>query len=153
MGDAQQMQAFRYETPATDKPKTIVWLAKTDRLFATMQVIASGGETNLHSHSHLDGFWYVVRGRARFYSDTNTVHSELGPSEGVLIPRGVKYWFESASDEPLEILQIECSDVAFKTKAELMSDRQNHEPRSPNKTSQHLEAGALPASKQSRGQA
>lgn len=153
MSDAPQMQAFRYDTPATEKPKTIVWLAKTDRLFATVQVITSGGETNLHSHSHLDGFWYVLKGRARFYSDQSTVHSELGPSEGVLIPRGVRYWFESAGDEPLEILQLECSDIPFKTKAELIADRVDHASPAGRKQSQHLDAGAIPSREITRGPA
>lgn len=151
MDDGNRMQAFRYDTPATEKPKTIVWLAKTDRLFATVQVITSGGETNLHSHSHLDGFWYVLKGRARFYSDVNTVHAELGPSEGVLIPRGVKYWFESAGDEPLEILQLECSDVPFKTKAELIADRVDHAAPAARKESQHVEAGTIAARDNTRG--
>lgn len=145
MTDAPQMHAFRYDTPAADKPKTIVWLAKTDRLFATVQVIASGGETNLHSHSHLDGFWYVLKGRARFYSDVDTVHCELGPSEGVLIPRGARYWFESAGDQPLEILQLECSDIPFKTKAELIADRVDHAGDF-KRRSAHVEAGEIPPS-------
>jgi mannose-6-phosphate isomerase-like protein (cupin superfamily) len=117
---------FKFVNPETGKAKTVVWLARTDRLFATMQCITKGGETNLHSHSHLDGFWFVVKGRARFYSDVDTVACELGPMEGALVPRGVKYWFESASDEPLELLQVEASDVALRTHQELMADRTNH---------------------------
>lgn len=143
MSEQAQMQRFRYDTPTPERPKTIVWLAKTDRLFATVQVITNGGETNLHSHSHLDGFWYVLKGRARFYCDVDTVHSELGPSEGVLIPRGAKYWFESVGSEPLEILQLECSDVPLKTKAELLADRQDFVPPKQGQTSTHIDPGQL----------
>jgi mannose-6-phosphate isomerase-like protein (cupin superfamily) len=123
-----QMQPFRYQRPEADKPKKIVWLGKTDRLFATIQVITKGGETNLHSHTHLDGLWYVLKGRGKFYSDETTLVGDLGPGEGILIPRGVKYWFESTGDEPLEILQVECSDKAFHTHNELMADRNDFTP-------------------------
>jgi mannose-6-phosphate isomerase-like protein (cupin superfamily) len=80
-------------------------------MFAMVQVLAEGGENNLHSHATLDGFWFVLKGRVRFYSDFTTVAAELGPLEGILVPRGAKYWFESASKEPLELLQVECSEV------------------------------------------
>ncbi|HZU08108.1 MAG TPA: cupin domain-containing protein [Chloroflexota bacterium] len=126
--EVRPMEAFKYIRPAVDRPKTIVWLAKTDRLFATVQVITHGGETNLHAHSHLDGVWFVLRGRARFYSDLNTVAAELGEYEGILIPRGAKYWFESVGDEPLEILQVECSDIPLRTHEELMADRTDYTP-------------------------
>lgn len=124
----QTMKPFCYERPEPNKPKKIVWLGKTDHLFATIQVITRGGESNLHSHTHLDGLWYVLKGRARFYSDQTTLAANIGPGEGVLIPRGVKYWFESAGDEPLEILQVEGSDKAIRTHDELMSDRNDFTP-------------------------
>lgn len=123
-----QMVPFRYSMPETDRPKKVVWLARTDRLFAAVQVVHKGGETNLHSHAHLDGFWFVLSGRGRFYSDETTVACEVGPNEGVLIPRGVKYWFENAGEEPLELMQVECSDIAMKTKEALVSDRTDFHP-------------------------
>jgi len=131
MSQDNAMTSFNYDPPTADKPKKIVWLARTDRLFAAIQVIASGGETNLHSHSHLDGLWFVLRGKARFYSDETTIHCELGPQQGVLVPRGTKYWFERIGDEPLEILQVECSDVAMNTNKDLIGDRVDYTPRAP----------------------
>jgi mannose-6-phosphate isomerase-like protein (cupin superfamily) len=123
-----QMQAFKYEKPETDRPKTIVWLARTDRLISDVQVINQGGETNLHSHTHLDGFWFVLSGRARFYGEGNKVLADIGKHEGILLPRGSKYWFESGSDEPLELLQIEASDKPVHSQQELVSDRIDHAP-------------------------
>jgi mannose-6-phosphate isomerase-like protein (cupin superfamily) len=56
----------------------------------------------------MDGMWMVLTGRARFYGEGDEVIGEFGPLEGVYIPRDVKYWFESASeDEPLQLLQVE----------------------------------------------
>src|SRR4051794_37575363 len=96
---AREPHAFKYQTPPVDRAKTIVWLARTDILFADVQVLQDGGETNLHSHSHLDGFWMVLSGRARFYGEGDVVLADLGKHEGVLLPRGTKYWFESVGPE------------------------------------------------------
>ena len=101
-------------------------LARTDRLLAAVQTVTKGGETNLHSHSHLDGLWFVLRGRARFYSGQREVVGEFGAFEGVLVPRGARYWFESSGEEPLEILQVECSDIAFGSEEELAKDRTDY---------------------------
>lgn len=56
------VRTFRYDRlPPGPKPRQILWLAKTDRLFATVQVTRNGGETNLHSHSHLGNFYALPR--------------------------------------------------------------------------------------------
>ena len=49
----------------------------------------------------------VLAGRVRFYGPGDVMIGEFGKYEGILIPRGEQYWFESASDdEELEILQM-----------------------------------------------
>jgi hypothetical protein len=40
--------------------------------------------------------------------------AELGPLQGIHLPRGFFYWFESASPETLEILQVEAIDKTVK---------------------------------------
>src|SRR5437879_3465016 len=140
-GEPRQPQTSKYTTPAADRARTIRCRARTDILFADVQILRDGGETNLHSHSHLDGFWMVLSGRARFYGEGDALIGDLGPREGVLLPRGTKYWFESVGPEPLEILQIEASDRAMLTNAELMSDRVDYTPRpSGGPPTRHLEA-------------
>ena len=42
-------QSFKYQTPGVERGKTIVWLSRTDILFADVQVLKDGGETNLHA--------------------------------------------------------------------------------------------------------
>lgn len=90
-------RVFKYKKPGDDQAfgKHVTRLARTDRMIANLQVLREGGENNLHSHSHLDGFWMVLGGRARFYGDKNVLIADLGPMEGVLIPRNFKYWFEA----------------------------------------------------------
>ena len=80
----------------------------------------------MHSHPHLDGFWFVRRGSARFYTlgDNGTeVLAELRAGDGVLIPKGFPYSFEivtlEGEDEgECELMQMECADVAISGKRE-----------------------------------
>jgi mannose-6-phosphate isomerase-like protein (cupin superfamily) len=99
-------QVFRYEAVDTELHKKVVTLGQTDLMHAMVQIVKDGGETNLHSHPGNDGFWFVLSGRARFYGEHDTLIGEFGQHEGVLIPRGCKYWFESASPERLEIMRV-----------------------------------------------
>src|ERR1051326_7923216 len=105
--EPQPMPAFRYVRPPADRSKSSTWLATTDHVFATVQLVSDGRETNLHAHDHLDGLWFVLSGRARFCSDEQTLVAEVGERDGELIPRGAKYRFESVGPEPLEVLQVE----------------------------------------------
>ena len=124
-----QPQVFRYQPPARDERATkhLVRLARTDRQFSAVQIVKEGGENNLHSHAHMDGFWFVLGGRVRFYGgEDNVVIAELGKHEGILVPRGYPYWFESAGDEDLELLQIESADIPILSNEQLMADRKNY---------------------------
>jgi mannose-6-phosphate isomerase-like protein (cupin superfamily) len=120
-------KVMRYERPELEEgqPKAVKMLGRTDRAFFAVQLVKEGGENNLHSHAHVDGFWFVLSGRARFYTTDDELLGDFGPLEGVVIPRGYPYWFESAGDEPLELLQFEASDEAFGQPNE---DRVDHAP-------------------------
>jgi mannose-6-phosphate isomerase-like protein (cupin superfamily) len=106
-------RAFKYTKPEfkSGHPTSVISLARTTRMWARMQVHSKGGEIGLHAHKHLDGFWMVIKGRARFYTDGDVVIADAGPMEGVLLPRGYKYRFEKIGDEDLEILQVESFDI------------------------------------------
>ena len=115
-----------------DMPKKVTILSRTDRVVAAVQVIRSGGENNLHSHSHLDGVWTVLSGRAKSYGPGDELMADLGPMEGILIPRGCKYWFESSDpDQTLIIHQVEASDISMVSIQDLIKDRINHAPPKP----------------------
>ncbi len=111
---ASAISTFRYEKPgAISGDKMIVELAKSDVIRGRVQVVRRGGENNLHSHEGMDGFWMVLNGRVRFYGPGDAVIAELGRHEGILIPRGVQYWFESADEsQDLELLQMAGFDKA-----------------------------------------
>ena len=92
----------------------IVRLCRTDLLYSSVQVLKEGGENNLHAHNAQNGFWFVLSGRVRFYGAENKVLGEFGKHEGIHIPRGFYYWFESCGDETLELLQVEAVDLTQK---------------------------------------
>jgi mannose-6-phosphate isomerase-like protein (cupin superfamily) len=106
---------FGYQAPGPlDKGKGIVKLCRSDIVYSNVQVLQAGGENNLHAHPAQDGIWIVLKGRVKFYGKGDVVLAELGPMQGIHIPRGFYYWFESASPEVLEILQVEAIDKSVK---------------------------------------
>ena len=111
----REASVFRYRPPRELKTKRgIAPLARSDILFSAVQVIREGGENTLHSHAGMDGFWFVLRGRARFHGAGDKLIAEIGQHEGVFVPRNVPYWFESVGDELLELLQVEAIDKRLK---------------------------------------
>jgi mannose-6-phosphate isomerase-like protein (cupin superfamily) len=103
-------KTFQVRPQLLESGKKVTMLAKTDILSCGVQVVASGGETNLHAHMADDAIWLVLGGRARFYTTDDALVAELGKNEALLIPRGEPYWFESASDENLVIMRIAAKD-------------------------------------------
>lgn len=120
-------RAFKYKRPEFENGKRNVKLERTDRMIGIIQVLKRGGETNLHSHAHMDGLWMVLTGRVRFYGEGNALLGDFGPREGVLIPRGCPYWFENSEDEVAELLQVEAFDIAIPDDETLRRDRTNYE--------------------------
>ncbi|MBM3345675.1 MAG: cupin domain-containing protein [Betaproteobacteria bacterium] len=101
-------QLFRVEAPeiTPGKTRSISHLCTTDVCFAALQTLSEGGESRMHSHAAMDGFWMVLKGRAVFLSPGGEAF-RLGPMEGIMIPRGVPYSFHQEGEEQLNILQIE----------------------------------------------
>src|SRR5262249_34965690 len=96
LADPDQAFPLKYEKPPYEEGvKSYAPLARCDHLVAIVQVLREGGENQLHSHKNMDGFWFVLSGRVRFYGEDDVVLAECGTHEGILIPRTVKYWFES----------------------------------------------------------
>jgi mannose-6-phosphate isomerase-like protein (cupin superfamily) len=123
---------FQYDRPEFPKGRKVKMLARTDRMHAIVSSVKEGGENNLHSHRHQDGFYYVLKGRVTFYTTDDKVIGDLGPNEGIVIPRGYPYWFESSGEEMLELLSVESYDA--ETIGEPMKDRVDHQPQKTNMT-------------------
>jgi len=106
----QEPKVFKYQTPQFDGVKKTLQVCNSDLMKVQVQVVKEGGENNLHSHTGDDAFWYVMSGAVKFYGEGDEVIGQFNKGEGILIPRGFKYWFESSSSEPLEILRVTAKD-------------------------------------------
>ena len=106
----QEAKEFRYQTPQFEVVKKTLQVCNSDLMKVQVQVVKDGGENNLHTHTGDDAFWYVIRGAVKFYGEGDRLVGEYQKGEGILIPRGYKYWFESAAPEPLEILRVTAKD-------------------------------------------
>jgi mannose-6-phosphate isomerase-like protein (cupin superfamily) len=106
----QEAKVFKYQTPQFDGVKKTLQVCNSDLMKVQVQVVKDGGENNLHSHTGDDAFWYVISGAVKFYGEGDRLIGEYKKGEGILIPRGFKYWFESASSEALEILRVTAKD-------------------------------------------
>jgi mannose-6-phosphate isomerase-like protein (cupin superfamily) len=106
----QEAKEFRHQTPEFEGVKKTWQVCNSDLMKVQVQVVKNGGENNLHTHTGEDAFWYVIKGAVKFYGEGDKLVGEYRKGEGLLVPRGYKYWFESASDEPLEILRVTAKD-------------------------------------------
>jgi mannose-6-phosphate isomerase-like protein (cupin superfamily) len=106
----QEAKEFRHQTPDFEGVKKTWQVCNSDLMKVQVQVVKNGGENNLHTHTGEDAFWYVISGAVKFYGEGDKLVGEYKRGEGILVPRGYKYWFESASPEPLEILRVTAKD-------------------------------------------
>lgn len=113
---AQDAKEFRFQTPEFEGVKKTLTVCSSDLMKVQMQIVKDGGENNLHTHTGDDAFWYVVNGAVKFYGEGDKLIGEYRKGEGILIPRGFKYWFESGSKDPLEILRVTAKDQMVENK-------------------------------------
>jgi mannose-6-phosphate isomerase-like protein (cupin superfamily) len=125
-----QATVFSYTKQEPKQGKGMQMLCRSDIVIGAVQVVKQGGETNLHSHKLLDGVWFVLKGRARFYTMDDELVADLGQHEGILVPRGYPYWFERGDGpDDLEILQVEASARPLRSLDEVRQDRVDLAPR------------------------
>src|SRR5258706_12504970 len=104
---AKRASFFKRRAQRLDKGRTNTLMAKTDNMWATLKVYASGGENGLHTHPNEDHTFLVLQGKARYY-DAEGGHTDVGKHEGIMLPAGAYYWFEAISEEPLVLVRIGC---------------------------------------------
>lgn len=85
--------------------QTMRMLARAPQLWVHLKVYAAGGENGLHAHPEEDHAFFVLSGRARFVDELGTT-TEVGPFEGMIVPRGALYAFTSTANENLIMLRI-----------------------------------------------
>ena len=93
-------QTFRLRTPLLSQGRSHTILASskgdTGAMNVAIKCYAEGGENEFHAHAREDHTFIVLAGHARFHQPDQPAR-ELGRNEGILIPAGALYKFETAS--------------------------------------------------------
>jgi len=103
-----QIEATTFDIKAQllDQGRTMDLLAETDLLHAHIKVYAEGGENGLHTHDHEDHIFLVLTGEATFYTGVQEKKQVVGKYQGILLPKGAYYRFESTGSENLVLFRI-----------------------------------------------
>jgi mannose-6-phosphate isomerase-like protein (cupin superfamily) len=80
-------------------------LAVSENLWVHAKVYSEGGENSLHCHPKEDHGFVVLQGSATFV-DAHGTETVVGVFDGILIPKGVLYRFESGGGENLVMLRF-----------------------------------------------
>jgi mannose-6-phosphate isomerase-like protein (cupin superfamily) len=102
---APKAETFKLRSPLLSKGRLDTVIAETDLMQVRMKCYAEGGENVLHAHTNEDHFFVVLQGQATFHDQDDQV-TTLGRNEGIMLPRGAYYWFQSSGDEPLVMLRV-----------------------------------------------
>ena len=87
------------------KGRTNQVLSASRHLNVVLKTYASGGENEIHAHSHEDHLFVVLQGAAVFFGP----HGEQRRAERndcVLLPAGTMYRFQAEEQEPLVLLRV-----------------------------------------------
>ncbi|MBZ8180123.1 MAG: cupin domain-containing protein [Oscillatoria sp. PMC 1051.18] len=103
--NSPEPQVYQVRTQLLSKGRSDYVLASTDLMSVRIKCYAQGGENVLHSHPGEDHTFVVLAGKARFFGKDGEV-AELSRNQGILLPRGTYYKFQSCGDEPLVLLRV-----------------------------------------------
>ncbi|MFB2768934.1 cupin domain-containing protein [Pelatocladus sp. BLCC-F211] len=98
-------QLFRLRTQLLSKGRSDYTLASTDLMSIRIKCYAKGGENVLHAHPAEDHAFVILAGAAKFSGKEGEV-AMLTRNQGILLPKGCYYKFESCGDEPLVMLRV-----------------------------------------------
>ena len=105
MENGESPQLFRLKTQLLSKGRSDFTLANTDLMSIRIKCYAQGGENSLHTHPAEDHAFIVLDGAARFVGKDGAI-GVLGKNQGIMLPRGVYYRFESCGETPLVLLRV-----------------------------------------------
>ncbi len=107
----ERAQSFTLNgTPLLSAGQTMDLLARGPHLWLHAKVYAAGGENGLHAHPAEDHAFLILAGEATF-TDADGAETVVGPHDGMLIPRGTEYRFESSGKENLVMLRVGAGDT------------------------------------------
>ena len=97
---------FTLDSPLLAQGRFDNKVARTDLLTMIVKVYAAGGENALHMHPYEDHSFVILQGEATFHIGVGDNVKVLTKYEGVMLPRGVSYWFVSSASENLVMLRV-----------------------------------------------
>jgi mannose-6-phosphate isomerase-like protein (cupin superfamily) len=97
---------FNLDSPLLAQGRFDNKVARTDLLTMIVKVYAAGGENALHMHPYEDHSFVILQGEATFHIGVGDNVKVLTKYEGVMLPRGVSYWFVSSASENLVMLRV-----------------------------------------------
>ncbi len=103
--DHPKAQIFSLKTPLLSAGQTNTPVAGTDLLKVRVKVYAEGGENALHAHFDEDHSFVVLQGQATFHDDAGNTNM-VKKYEGILLPKGAYYYFQSTGNENLVLLRM-----------------------------------------------
>jgi mannose-6-phosphate isomerase-like protein (cupin superfamily) len=98
-------QPFSMKLPLLSEGRSDRVLCRTETVQIRGKVYAQGGENALHAHLKQDHAFFILSGQATVHDEEENL-TVLGPLEGVLLPAGAYYWFQSTGDENLVLLRF-----------------------------------------------
>lgn len=108
-------QVFNLRTPYLQQGRTTDVRAKTDTFTVTAKVYAEGGENAMHTHPNEDHTFVILEGQATFHLGSDDNVTVLNKYDGVLLPAGSFYWFESSGNQNL--VMVRCGATPEKSSA------------------------------------
>jgi mannose-6-phosphate isomerase-like protein (cupin superfamily) len=103
---ATRAQIFNLTTPYLLQGITSEERARSELLTVLIKVYASGGENRMHAHVLEDHSFIVLEGEATFRLETEDNIHVLKPYQGVMLPKGTYYRFESTGQGNLVMLRV-----------------------------------------------
>lgn len=93
----------------TDRPWGSFFVLEDSHLAKVKRLVVNPGQRlSLQSHKHRDEHWVVVRGIASVTLDDRTVEMRYG--DHVFVERGTRHRIACASEEPVEIIEVQVGD-------------------------------------------
>jgi mannose-6-phosphate isomerase-like protein (cupin superfamily) len=105
MEDGNSPHLFQLKTQLLSRGRSDYVLAGTDLMSIRIKCYAQGGENALHAHPAEDHAFIVLGGAARFVGEEGEI-SVLTKNQGIMLPKGTYYRFESCGDTPLVLLRV-----------------------------------------------
>jgi mannose-6-phosphate isomerase-like protein (cupin superfamily) len=103
-------QTFKLRASLLSEGRTNDELAATDLLWLRLKVYAQGGENVLHQHHDEDHAFVILEGQATFHDKDDRL-TVVNKNEGIMLPKGTPYWFQSSGDSNLVLLRVGASET------------------------------------------